>query len=80
MKFITGDVPFGPSSGKNLFKIFKGLSKENIKSITTYRKLILEHTDKLRKYISNPDSYDNLGILKNAPNEAVRNKNNSIKS
>ena len=69
---LTGDVPLGPASnGKNIMKL---LSKENLKSINTYKGLIIEHKQKLIKYIINPDKYDNLGILKNAPNELVRNK------
>jgi RHS repeat-associated protein len=69
---ITGDIPIGPAgAGKSFFKL---LSKENLRSIKTYRTLIVEHQDKLRKYMANPDNYDNLNILKNAPNEMVRNK------
>ncbi|KQT28480.1 hypothetical protein ASG22_19965 [Chryseobacterium sp. Leaf405] len=67
-----GDVPLGPAgNGKNIIKL---LSKENLKSINTYKGLIIEHKQKLIKYIINPDKYDNLGILKNAPSELVRNK------
>jgi RHS repeat-associated protein len=69
---ITGDVPIGPAGAGKGLKIL--LSKESIKSIKSFKNLIIEHQSKLTKYILNPDKYDNVGILKKAPNEIVRNK------
>ena len=65
-----------PDMGKAApIKIAKELlSKENIKSVNSLKNLIIEHQSKLTKYMQNPGKYDNLGILKNAPNEAVRNR------
>lgn len=51
----------------------KTLSKQEIKSIKTYKKLIIEHQSKLTKYSINPSKYDNTGILKNAPTQQIRN-------
>ncbi|WP_249413528.1 RHS repeat-associated core domain-containing protein [Chryseobacterium indologenes] len=72
IKYITGDVPIGPAGAGKGLKIL--LSKESIKSIKSFKNLIIEHQSKLTKYILNPDKYDNVGILKKAPNEIVRNK------
>jgi len=35
---------------------------------------MVEHVDKLEKYKQNPIKYDNLGLLKNAPSEQVKQK------
>lgn len=35
---------------------------------------MVEHVGKLEKYKQNPMNYDNLGLLKNAPNEQVKRK------
>jgi hypothetical protein len=40
--------------------------------ISLYEKLIKEHMEKLEDYKANPYKYDNKGILKNAPNDEVR--------
>ena len=42
------------------------------KSIGSYRKRIAEHQAKLDAYRRNPAGFDNKGLLKNAPNDAVR--------
>jgi hypothetical protein len=31
-----------------------------------------EHIDKLSAYMKNPETFDNLGFLKNAPSEQIR--------
>lgn len=72
IKMITGTVPIGP--GGSLKGIKALLSKDAIKSVNSYKDLIIKHQSKLIKYMSNPDNYDNLGILKNAPNQLIRNR------
>ena len=69
---VTGDVPIGPGGTGKTLKLL--LSKDAIKSIGSYKNLIIEHQAKLTKYILNPGKYDNLGILKNAPNQLIRDK------
>jgi len=50
------------------------LSKEDYKSAKSNYNKMTEHIDKLEKYKQNPMKYDNQGLLKNAPNEQVRQK------
>lgn len=45
-----------------------------MKSKQSYERLIEEHKQKLEEYINNPYEHDNLGILKNAPNDKIREK------
>jgi len=72
MSPMGGDSPIGPAgTGKGLKLL---LSKDAIKSVSSYKDLIIKHQSKLIKYISKPDNYDNLGILKNAPNQLIRNR------
>ena len=69
---VYGDVPIGQGGA---FKGIKALlSKDAIKSVNSYKDLIIKHQSKLTKYILNPDNYDNLNLLKNAPNQLIRNK------
>jgi len=42
------------------------------KSINSLQKRITEHQEKLNTYIEDPWKFDNEGLLKNAPNDAVR--------
>ncbi|MBP2618381.1 hypothetical protein [Chryseobacterium jejuense] len=39
-----------------------------------YKNLIIEHQSKLTKYIINPQKYYNVGLLKKAPNDLIKNK------
>lgn len=48
------------------------LSKSEYKSAKSNYKRMVEHIDKLEKYKQKPFNYDNLGLLKNAPNEQAR--------
>ena len=50
------------------------LSKSEYKAAKSNYKRMVEHVDKLEKYKQNPMQYDNLGLLKNAPNEQVKQK------
>lgn len=48
------------------------LSPSDRRSVESYEKLITEHKDKLDAYRADPDKFDHKGILKNAPNDEVR--------
>ncbi|PKW18648.1 putative T7SS-secreted protein [Saccharopolyspora spinosa] len=48
------------------------LSQSDRRSVESYERLIKEHEDKLDAYKHDPEAYDNKGILKNAPNDEVR--------
>ncbi|MEZ5042744.1 MAG: hypothetical protein R2828_22815 [Saprospiraceae bacterium] len=50
------------------------LSKNEYKAAKSNYKRMVEHVEKLEKYKQNPMNYDNLGLLKNAPNEQVKQK------
>jgi len=69
--------------GKRIFKLFGGkcktdvkckprLSPQDQKSIRSLQKRIDEHRKKLQDYIQNPDAYDNLGRLRDAPTPEIR--------
>jgi hypothetical protein len=49
-----------------------GLSASQRRSVQSLQTNIAEHEAKLTAYIANPDAYDNLGYLANAPSDAVR--------
>lgn len=82
------EVPFLPETApfsiakfvKGLFGIGKAaktgvnLTKSQLKSISSLEKQIATHTDKLKAYKADPWKFDNMGHLKNAPNDAVRQK------
>lgn len=48
------------------------LSPSDRRSVESYERLIKEHEEKLEAYKRDPEAYDNKGILKNAPNDEVR--------
>ncbi|MER7079146.1 putative T7SS-secreted protein [Saccharopolyspora kobensis] len=48
------------------------LSPSDRRSVDSYERLIKEHEDKLDAYKRDPEAFDNKGILKNAPNDEVR--------
>ena len=50
------------------------LTRSQLKSISSYEELIVEHEQKLADYIKDPWKYDNKGVLENAPNDAIREK------
>lgn len=50
------------------------LTKSQLKSISSLEGHIATHQTKLAEYIKNPMKFDNKGFLKNAPNDAVRQK------
>ena len=50
------------------------LTKSQLKSVSALEKQIATHTDKLKAYKADPWKFDNMGHLKNAPNDAVRQK------
>lgn len=50
------------------------LSKSDYKAAKSTYKQLVKHVDKLEKYRQNPMKYDNLGLLKNAPNKQIRQK------
>jgi RHS repeat-associated protein len=49
-----------------------GLPGEARRSIASLEKRAAEHRAKLEAYRQNPDAFDNLGHLRNAPSEAIR--------
>ncbi|MDR6515691.1 hypothetical protein [Chryseobacterium camelliae] len=66
---ITGDVPIRLTGAGKGVKLL--LSKESIKS---FKNLMTEHQSKLTKYKMNSERYDNVGRLKNTPNQLIKNK------
>jgi RHS repeat-associated protein len=62
---ISGD-PLGGSSRK------ERPQREIRKSIRSLEKRMTEHQAKLEAYRNNPDAFDHLGLLRNAPNEEIR--------
>ncbi len=50
------------------------LTKSQLKSISSYEGLIAKHEQKLAEYIKDPWKFDNQNVLKNAPNDAIRQK------
>lgn len=50
------------------------LTKSQLKAISSLEKQIATHTDKLKAYKADPWKFDNMCHLKNAPNDAVRQK------
>lgn len=50
------------------------LTASEIKSISSLQEQIAIHERKLAEYIANPEKYDNLGWLENAPSEEIRRK------
>jgi hypothetical protein len=48
------------------------LSKSDYKAAKSNYQRMLEHKEKLEKYKKDPHAFDNQGILRNAPNEQVR--------
>ena len=50
------------------------LTPSEQKSVRSYRNRIGEHQQKLDAYRKNPNAFDNKGLLRNAPNDAVRQK------
>jgi len=50
------------------------LTKSQLKSISSLEGQIAKHQSKLAKYIKDPMKFDNKGFLKNAPNDAIRQK------
>jgi RHS repeat-associated protein len=52
----------------------EGLSKEALKSIRSLQERLVEHVNKLRDFVKNPDAFDNKGFLKGAPSQEVRDR------
>lgn len=50
----------------------KRTREQNEQAAESEKRLIKEHEDKLRDYQRDPYSMDNKGLLKNAPNDSVR--------
>ena len=50
------------------------LTKSQLKSISSLEGQIAKHQSKLIEYTKDPMRFDNMGFLKNAPNDAVRQK------
>jgi len=63
-----------PSLKKEIENAKGRLSKSEYKAARSNYNRMVEHIDKLEKYRHNPLKYDNLGLLKNAPNELVKQK------
>lgn len=61
---------WGPQDEQNARD--KELSTSDRRSLKSLEEQIKVHEDKLAAYKRNPDAFDNMGHLKNAPNDAVR--------
>jgi len=53
-------------------RLMLSLSKSQMKSIASYERLIAEHQKKLEEYMNNPHNFDNMGYLKDAINDAIK--------
>ncbi|HTN99157.1 MAG TPA: DUF6531 domain-containing protein [Microthrixaceae bacterium] len=51
---------------------FNALSTSQLRAVNSLQRQADIHRQKLADYVANPDAYDNLGHLANAPNAAVR--------
>lgn len=63
-----------PLNVSNAARASANLTKSQLKSIASLEKQIASHTQKLKAYKANPYKFDNKGLLKNAPNDAVHKK------
>jgi len=63
-----------PSIRQEIEQAKSRLSKNEYKAAKSNYNRMVEHVNKLDKYRQNPLKYDNLGILKNAPSEQVKQK------
>nr|WP_250564674.1 RHS repeat-associated core domain-containing protein [Adonisia turfae] len=70
------DFIFDSSSDlpNNLEEYLENLSKPQQRSVRSLSKRLREHEEKLEAYKANPEAFDNKKILKNAPNDVVRQK------
>lgn len=68
---LQKECPDGPSNNDWCKKLKQALrsAEGGIKSL---RRQIRVREDKLANYLANPDKFDNLGILKNAPDAITR--------
>jgi len=60
--------------GEKVAKEGANLTKAQLKSISSLEGQIAKHQSKLAEYIKDPMKFDHKGFLKNAPNDAVRQK------
>jgi len=65
------DFDFDPDEDENKFKENK---QEAQKSINSLKQRIKEHRVKLDEYKQNPYKFDNKELLKNAPNDKIRDR------
>ncbi len=63
-----------PSLKEEIEQAKSRLPKERYKAAKSNYNRMVEHIDKLEKYKQDPLKYDNLGLLKNAPNEQIKQK------
>jgi hypothetical protein len=63
---LVHNCPAPDSSGEG------DLTPSQQRAVRSLQQQIDEHQVKLGEYMANPDAYDNLGYLKNAPTEEIR--------
>jgi len=63
-----------PSLKEEIEKSKNRLSKQDFKKVKSEYEQITDHINKLEKYKANPYKFDNKGLLKNAPNDQIRQK------
>lgn len=73
-KRSTGKPNNKPSIKEQIEQAKGRLSKSDYKAAKSNYQRMVEHVDKLQKYRQNPLKHDNLGLLKNAPNDQIRQK------
>jgi RHS repeat-associated protein len=61
-------------AGESSAKQGGSLTKAQQKSVGSLKNQIEKHKEKLAEYVKDPAKFDNKGFLKNAPNDAVRQK------
>ena len=70
----SGGNPQEPDLRDEIERAKSRLSKSEYRSAKSNYQRMLEHMEKLEKYKKDPLKFDNQGLLRNAPNEQVRQK------
>ncbi len=60
------------NAGGQAVRGIKSLTRSELKSVRKYNRLILEHKEKLAKYIADPAKFDHKGLLRNVYNPQIR--------
>lgn len=70
----SGGKPNRPNLRDEIEQAKSRISKNDYKAAKSNYQRMVEHVKKLEKYKENPLKFDNQGLLKNAPNDQIRQK------